>query len=140
MTVAYAVRQALRAGGYSPVLVRGKSPVLPNWQDKIDTGTEDFNFWDERYAAATNTGALTGPTPALDIDIKDPDAAVAIEETVKDWVGDSSSEVLVRFGNPPKRAIPFRTDRPFSKIVRAFQDAHGNTHRLEFLGEGQQIV
>jgi len=140
MTVAYAVRQALRAGGYSPIPVKGKSPVLPNWQDKIDTGTADFNFWDERYAAATNTGALTGPTPALDIDIKDPDAAVAIEETVKDWVGDSSSEVLVRFGNPPKRAIPFRTDRPFSKIVRAFQDAHGVTHRVEFLGEGQQIV
>jgi hypothetical protein len=114
--------------------------VLPNWQDKIDTGTEDFNFWDERYAAATNTGVLTGPMPALDIDIKDPDAAVAIEETVKDWVGDSSSEVLVRFGNPPKRAIPFRTNKPFSKIVRAFQDAHGVTHRLEFLGEGQQVV
>jgi hypothetical protein len=139
MTVAYAVRLALRAGGYSPIPVRGKSPVLPNWQEKTDAGTADFNWWDERYAAATNTGVLTGPTPALDIDIKNLDAAVAVEEAVKDWVEDRG-EVLIRFGNPPKRAISFRTDTPFPKILRTFQDAHGNTHRLEFLGEGQQIV
>jgi hypothetical protein len=51
---------------------------------------------------------------------------------------------LPRIGRPPKRAIPFRTEEPFKKIVvnliapNATADA--KPEKIEFLGDGQQVV
>jgi AAA domain len=57
---------------------------------------------------------------------------------VRDWVNEG--EVLVRFGNSPKRAILFRTDMPFPKLVQWLKDPSGRSHKLEFLCAGQQVV
>ena len=46
----------------------------------------------------------------------------------------------VRIGLPPKRAIPFRTDTPFKKMATQFIAPNGLLHKVEILGDGQQIV
>jgi hypothetical protein len=48
--------------------------------------------------------------------------------------------VLVRIGRPPKRAIPFRTDEPFRKIQVILIAPNGKEEKVEFLGDGQQVV
>ena len=82
---------------------------------------------------------FTERTTTLDIDILDPDAAHYVEDLVRDMFGEAGT-VLVRFGSPPKRAIPLRTAKPFAKIVYRFRDTHGRKHKIEVLGEGQQVI
>ena len=49
--------------------------------------------------------------------------------------------VLTRIGRPPKRAFLFRTEEPFKKITVNFLARNGGeTEKLEFLGDGQQVV
>lgn len=49
--------------------------------------------------------------------------------------------ILVRIGLAPKRAIPFRNDKPFKKISTNFLAPDSSTdQKLEFLGDGQQVV
>ena len=59
---------------------------------------------------------MTATAPALAIDRLDPDAAAAVEALVKSQFEDGAT-VPVRFGRFPTRAILFRTDVPFAKIV-----------------------
>jgi hypothetical protein len=75
-------------------------------------------------------------------DIRDPYAAAAVERLVRDRFEDKG-RILVRFGNAPKRCIPFQTIEPFRKILRLFGDADTpikDCEKLEFLGDGQQVV
>jgi hypothetical protein len=69
------------------------------------------------------------------------EAADAVEDLVRDRFGERG-EILVRFGLSPKRAIPFRTAKPFSKIHKAFLPRGSNpkADKLEFLGDGQQVI
>ena len=46
----------------------------------------------------------------------------------------------MRTGKAPKRAIPFRTDKPFGKIIATVVAPNGRTEKIEFLGDGQQVV
>jgi hypothetical protein len=141
------LRLLLLRTGYSPIPVQGKSPVLPGWQNKLITNPEEIELWGRIYSYASNTGALTGPMPTFDIDIFNyPEAADAIEAWVRERFK-NRGEILVRIGNYPKRAIPFRTDKPFKKIfVNLIGPADPrdqvakNAPRLEFLCDGQQIV
>lgn len=81
---------------------------------------------------------LCRTTPFLDVDILHPDAARAVSDLVAErFDGDA---VLMRFGRPPKRAIPFRTEEPFAKITKALVAPDGSEERLEFLADGQQCV
>jgi hypothetical protein len=63
-------------------------------------------------------------------------AAELIEQTIRECAG----EILVRVGQFPKRAIPLRTDNPFRKIVRRFTAQDGSAHKIEVLGDGQQLA
>jgi hypothetical protein len=128
------IRLALRAKGYSPVPCTGKAPCISEWQTKRESSEDEIRAW-----PGSNTGVLTEDTTTLDIDIDDPDAAQYVEDLVRDMFGEAGT-VLVRFGRPPKRAIPLRTTKPFSKIVYRFKDTHGCKHKIEVLGEGQQVI
>ena len=68
--------------------------------DEAQPSEEEIRAW-----PGGNTGVLTERTTTLDIDILDPDAAQYVEELVRDMFGEAGT-VLVRFGSPPKRAIP----------------------------------
>jgi Bifunctional DNA primase/polymerase, N-terminal len=136
------VRRQLRIAGFSPLPLSGKAPVLEAWQKHHDTADHEIEWWSRTHPAATNTGVLTRLTPTLDIDIRDPDAAAAVERLVRCRFEDKG-RILVRFGNAPKRCIPFQTIEPFPKILRLFGEADTpvkDCEKLEFLCDGQQVV
>jgi hypothetical protein len=92
---------------------------------------------------------------AIDIDIYNPEAAKAVEALVRKNF-ERRGKVLVRVGNAPKFAIPFRTDRPFKKITANLIAPEGdpriphrlrggvlqpiNDQKIELLCDGQQLV
>jgi hypothetical protein len=92
--------------------------------------------WADQYASATNTGIITANTPAIDIDVLDSAVANELHCMVEQMIGTSA----VRTGLAPKRALLFRTDRPFKKLDATYTSPDGRTHKVEVLGWGQQIV
>ena len=133
-----AIRINLHQRGYCPIPVIGKHPALLEWQKKTETSRVEIRLWDRVYPDASNTGALTRGTPVIDIDIMDPEAAQAIEELVRERF--DTGFILVRVGQAPKRAVIFRTNQPFKKRKVEFTAPNGMAHKIEILGDGQQVV
>jgi hypothetical protein len=135
-----ALRRKLRELGYSPIPCNGKIPSLPGWPEKLAVSDEEINRWGTAYPTATNTGLLTKRTPTIDIDIRIPDAAEAVERLVSDRYADHGT-ILTRFGQSPKRAIPFRTDTSFFKLACKLIAPDGSDKdKIEFLANGQQFI
>jgi hypothetical protein len=133
-------RLGLRDGGYDPIPLNGKVPVIKAWQKQQERTREEISLWSLTHPAAMNTGVQTRSMPTLDLDILDPDAADTVENLVRDRLGERG-RILVRFGARPKRAILFRTIEPFAKIVVNFAVADGAPgEKLEFLADGQQVA
>jgi hypothetical protein len=84
LAIATAIRLRLGQAGFSPIPVNGKRPAPQKWQDKHATNAAEIALWEQLYPDATNTGILTRWTPALDVDVLDPEAAAAVEELVRD--------------------------------------------------------
>jgi putative DNA primase/helicase len=134
------LRKRLRADGYMPIPVIGKQPPLERWQTKTETNDAEIELWGKLYSNAASTGLLTRMMPTLDIDIKAPAAAQAVEALVRERF-EETGKILVRFGNAPKRAIPFKTGAPFKKITANLTAPNGDIEqKLELLADGQQVV
>jgi hypothetical protein len=141
-TSIYDIRAALQKNGYWPIPVkRNKIPAPTAWQQLRDVSDDTVRGWDTQFPYAQNSGVLTEITPALDIDVRHPEAAQACADAARDW---AEGIFVVRTGLPPKRAVLFRTERSFPKIKRRFRhptDApDADEHLLEFLSDGQQVV
>jgi AAA domain-containing protein/bifunctional DNA primase/polymerase-like protein len=134
-----ALRLQLRRAGFHPIPLEGKIPPLKGWQQKFDVSEEEIRRWEKTYPLARNTGVLAKPTPGLDIDIKIEAAAKAAEDKAREFL-EERGDIYVRFGLPPKRLVPLRTDEPFKKLYRKFRAPDGSEHKLEMLGDGQQYV
>jgi hypothetical protein len=133
---ATACRKQLLAADYSPLPINGKAPPIIGWQD-IQATNELINSWEDQYADATNTGILTRTTPAIDIDVVDPDVADELQQIAERMFGANG----VRIGQSPKRAMLYRTDVPFDKLATPiFVSPDGHSHKVEVLCSGQQIV
>jgi hypothetical protein len=133
-------RLALRAAAFDPLPDHGKECFLTGWTTKTNVSDTDIRGW-QSLAASRNTGILCKHTPALDIDIINVDAADAVEALVRERLSAfSRGHILVRTGLPPKRLIPFRTDKPFTKITTKLTAADGTSEKLEWLADGQQFV
>jgi hypothetical protein len=134
-------RLGLFRSGYAPIPTIGKIPPFQGWQENLNSNADEIRLWGKTFHHAQNTGILTASTPALDIDIRNPEAAEAVEILVREQLGDREGSFLVRFGAAPKRAILFQTDKPFRKIQASLTAPDGSTdQKIEFLGDGQQIV
>jgi hypothetical protein len=98
-------------------------------------------MWGRLWEDAKNTGILTRDTPAFDADILYEEAAIAVENFIRERF-EERGYFLPRIGKAPKRAIPFRTDVPFDKITVNLTRAgyEGLGEKIEFLADGQQIV
>src|SRR6185312_8545176 len=129
------VRLAMIANGYNPMPLDGKRPLLNGWQNLVATEMLAQQWGN----SGPNTGMLTKDTPVLDIDILDEQAAQIAEATARLSLEDRG-EILVRVGLPPKRAILLRTDKPFRKIIRKLTSPDGTVHKIEILGDGQQLA
>jgi AAA domain/Bifunctional DNA primase/polymerase, N-terminal len=140
-------RLALRSAGYALIPVQGKDGLPTGWPDKGGATEEEVASWIRKHPYKTNTGALTRDMPTIDSDITRPDAADAVAEAIRDWF-DGRGVILTRFGQPPKRANLFRTDRPFKKLRVDYidpaavdpGDPNKGRHHVEILGDGQQII
>src|SRR5215831_9224909 len=140
-------RLALMRGGHIPIPLFGKEPPVygknngresfQGWQKLRDVSAEMIEIWQKIWPDAVNTGVLGTLTIGLDIDIRIPDAAVADEQLARERF-EEHGEIAVRFGLPPKRLIPLRTDEPFAKIKRELIAPDGTEHKIEILADGQQ--
>jgi hypothetical protein len=129
-------RLAMLSNGYEPIPVREKKrPVHSNWQNMSITHDAILSW----RSLGPHTGLRTKHMPVFDIDILDGEAAAVVENIVRDFLA-NRGEILVRIGMAPRRAIPLRTDSPFKKIVVRLIAPNGNPHKIEVLGNGQQVV
>jgi Bifunctional DNA primase/polymerase, N-terminal len=134
------LRLGLKAGGYAPIPVNGKRPPMAGWSGLSGASDDDIRAWDKAYPYAASTGILTALVPVLDIDITRKPAAEAVEALTRERF-EEAGFLLVRIGMPPKRAVLFRCDQPFKKIsVELISPEGGSGQKLEFLGDGQQVV
>jgi hypothetical protein len=144
-------RKRLRDAGFAPIPVTGKKPVAEEWQKKTTVTDTEIETW----SGYKSTGLITRLTPALDVDIYNPEAAKAVEALVRKNF-EKRGKVLVRVGNAPKFAIPFSTNTPFKKITANLIAPEGdpttphrmrggvlqpiNDQKIELLCDGQQLV
>src|SRR6516225_1403924 len=133
------LRLAMLANGYQPLPAQGKRVLLEGWSTKATVASSEVSAWGTEHPQWNNTGTLTGRTPTIDGDIRDPAAAEAFEELAREWL-DERGRILVRIGEAPKRAILCRTAQPFAKIKVDLVAPSGSTHKIEILGDGQQLV
>jgi hypothetical protein len=132
------LRQALRARGFSPLPIGGKRPPMEKWQE-INANPEEIALWPKLYPFSASTGVHTKRTPAIDIDITNPEAAEAIETLARSRFEEHGA-LMVRVGKWPKRAIMFRANTPFAKLTLKVTSPHGVGEKIEVLADGQQIV
>jgi RecA-family ATPase len=137
MTAIYDIRMALLRNGYTPLpcSCETKRPVLVGWPD-VEVTPELIDSWDIQFPKAPNTGLRLG---ALDLDILDQDVCDDLETEIRDWF-ESNGEVLVRFGNPPRRIIPIVLTDELTKTSGLFHDPSGKGQALELLGTRSQFL
>src|SRR5258705_12929513 len=119
-------RLALFRGGFRPIPCMGKRPPMSDWPKLFETNVGEIALWERVWEIAENTGVFCRNTPTLDIDIDAAEASEAVEMLVRER-HEEHGNILVRFGNAPRRAIPFRTDEPFKKITRNVIAPDGST-------------
>jgi putative DNA primase/helicase len=143
------MRLRLLAAGYLPLPLYGKEPPvygknnarkgLAEWTELTTVTPEQIKMWERIWPDAVNTGMLTKLTPTFDADIMHLEAAEAVEDLVRERY-EERGHTLIRIGKAPKRAIPFRTQEPFKKIIANLTAPDGSEHKIEFLCDGQQVV
>jgi len=135
------LRLQLQANGFSPLPCMGKAPAMEKWTEKLSCTEAEIRRWPLPgfWHLAHNTGVIAKFAPGIDIDIKIPDAADAVETLAREFF-EEHGDIRVRFGLPPKRLIPLRTDEPFKKLRRVFTAPDGSEQKLELLGDGQQYI
>jgi predicted P-loop ATPase len=134
------LRLQLRKNGFHTLPLEGKVPHIAKWQEKfLNTSEDEIRLWPKTWHLAANTGVLAKFAPGLDIDIMIEAAAEAVELLARTYF-EERGDIHVRFGKPPKRLIPLRTDEPFEKLFYVFKAPDGSEHKIEMLGDGQQYV
>jgi hypothetical protein len=144
-----ALRLRLTRAGFTPLPLYGKAPPnkknnkrrsMTEWEQTDNVTREMIEMWGKTWPDAGNTGVLTKQMPTIDVDINNEEAARAVEDHVREHF-EERGYVLSRIGQPPKRAMPFRTDEPFDKITINLIAANGSEEeKIEFLSDGQQVV
>ncbi len=140
---ATACRKQLLAAGFLPLPCNGKIPPVAGWSD-IEVTRKIIDKWATEYSEALNSGIICRTTPAIDLDILHVEAADALEQLAREHF-EERGNILVRFGQAPKRLIVLRTDEPFNKIKRLFVPPNGKAPGekdpgIEILCHGQQFV
>lgn len=129
---------ALIDAGYNiiPIKPGKKAPGFDEWEKLRLTKTRLGEMVANGHARS-GVGLLTKNTPGIDLDIRDKDLAVQMEE----WVHENIGMAPVRIGFFPKRLLLFRTTEPFRKVSsKVWLDDLGIDHKVEILADGQQCV
>src|SRR5262245_21042841 len=78
------LRLRLRESGYDAIPCEGKRPPMTAWNEKIGATPDEIGMWEKAWQYADNTGLFCKRTPAIDIDIMNPDAANAVEALARE--------------------------------------------------------
>ena len=129
------VAPILEAQGFEPIPIRGKAAFLDRWTLPRPVATHLPEH------AGCNTGLLTSNMPTIDIDVRVLELAEALADEARALAGDAPE----RIGQPPKRALIYRTDAPFAKLATPEFILPGDqpgdkAHKVEILGDGQQLA
>lgn len=126
----------LCANGYRVVPIQSgrKGPTVDGWQ-RTHADEKQIRKWASNGYANGNIGIITENTPAVDIDVYDPDVASQMEL----WLLREFGDTVVRVGRAPKRLLVYRADKPFPKMSVRYIDGD-REHAIEILGAGQQFV
>ncbi len=125
--------EELSALGYDVTPLNGKVPILKGWQKRPEAAKDFAKHGD------SNIGILTGGVHnivAVDIDIKDKNAAVIIRNMAVEQLGFAPE----RIGNAPKTLFVFKCSEPFYKVKTAVYSINNEDACVEVLAEGQQFV
>jgi hypothetical protein len=132
-------RKRLLTAGYAPLPANGKAVRLAGWP-RLQPTEADIEAWARERPGDTNTGLLTARTPAVDIDVYDPDVSTELHREILSMIG-NGVRAPWRVGQAPKHAFLCQTGRPFKKIATpTFTSPDGRKNKVEVLGDGQQII
>jgi AAA domain-containing protein/primase-like protein/bifunctional DNA primase/polymerase-like protein len=137
MNFLYKYGPQLIRNGYSiiPIIERTKRPGCKLWQN-LSATLDDLNDW-LKISSFKGVGILTADTPAVDIDVEDPEIVEKMVLFCENNIGPSPK----RIGKPPKTILVFQAKFPFKKIQSPkYKCSRGLTHQVEILGDGQQFV
>ena len=98
-------RLQLRAHGYMPLPLFGKVPPLKEWQKLTVISRDMITLWEKVWPDAINTGCLTRTMPALDIDVRNEEAAVC-EEEAQALINDAATLLTTAHGYTRTVAAP----------------------------------
>jgi hypothetical protein len=131
--------ERLVALGYRivPLPPGSKGPKRKGWP-QFDPDAAQVRQWYMNGSANDGIGILARYTPAIDVDILDPQAAQEMSDLV-DGIFPGQA-LMTRTGRAPKFLIPFRSDDPFKKLSSGVYTDGTNDHKVEILGDGQQWV
>jgi hypothetical protein len=120
-----------------PIPLGGKGPKRKGWpQFRADAA--QVRQWYTNGSADDGVGIIAATTPAVDVDILDPEVAGQMADAIDDIFEGHS--LLIRTGRAPKFLIPFRSETPFRKMSSATYTDGTHEHKVEILGDGQQWV
>jgi hypothetical protein len=139
-TEGYMARYGLKLWkqGYAvlPLKPGTKIPDIPGWQN-LEITEARVNGWRANGRAGHGVGVNTRHTPCIDMDIHDEEVVEKVAAKAQELIG----ATVARVGQPPKRALFYRTDKPFKKMSSpVYEDFLGQRHQLEILCDGQQAV
>lgn len=133
----------LAENGFEPV------PIVPGQKRPRPRGWEKGGFAEHAQQFADDyTGIITRNTPAIDIDVSDPELVRQIEAIVLDVVDCHERPPLARVGMAPRRLLVFRTEEPFRKLQTSEYALPTDPtiggkvkhSKVEILADGQQFV
>lgn len=132
------VGQKLVRHGYNiiPVKPNSKRPSVDNWTE-LHADSRQVSKWVESGMRDHGVGITTLRTPIVDIDVYDDEIA----EQIENWCVENIGEAPVRVGLHPKRALLYRVNEPFKKVLsRTFFNEWDERCRVEIQSDGQHFV
>lgn len=120
-----------------PLPPGSKGPNRRGWP-KFNPDAEQVRQWYGNGSVNDGIGVLASTTPAIDVDILDPDAAEKMSKEIDRIF--SGQSLMTRTGLAPKFLVPFKSAEPFRKISSAVYTDGVHDHKVEVLGDGQQWV
>jgi len=121
-----------------PLPPGSKGPRLKDWP-RANLTIEDVRRMSANGSAQAGVGVIAASTPAIDVDILNPEVAQQMSDEI-DLIFAGQS-LMTRTGKAPKFLVPFRSIAPFRKMSSSiYTDGRNNEHKVEILGEGQQWV
>lgn len=114
-----------------------KGPNRKGWP-QFRADADQVKQWYANGSANDGIGVLAATTPAIDVDILDPEIAQKMSDAIDAIF--AGQPLMTRTGKAPKFLIPFRSDTPFRKLSSATYTDGTHDHKIEVLGDGQQWV